>query len=260
MDYLRPVDKRLKGKYDGSEDLSVLGSANANGVTLMELDCRSCKTIQIDVWGTFVGTITVQGSSDAAFTRPYPIAGYSAGGGTSVASTITTQGVYVVPVKCRFMRLRTTAYTSGTINSRASGSSDEGLPYVVGAVTVSGNVSPTPNLSSSANLHALVLSAATTNATSVKGSAGSLMSVSLSNSAASWRYFKLYNKASAPTLGTDTPLGIYGIPPGGSRDIDCGAFGIRLTTGIAYAITGGAAVADATVVAANDVHGHIVYV
>lgn len=104
----------------------------------------------------------------------------------------------------------------------------------------------------------LINSANTTNTTSQKSSAGAITSIQLFNNGASPAYFKLYNKSSAPTLASDTPILILGIGAGQSREI---AFThqLRLGTGIAYAITGGAANTDTTAVAANQVTGGIQY-
>lgn len=97
----------------------------------------------------------------------------------------------------------------------------------------------------------LLSSAATTNATSVKASAGELFEIIGSNTVASKRYLKLYNKASAPTVGTDTPVLTLVIPASAS-------FSFRFTaqyfsTGIAYAITGAAADADTTAIGSGDI-------
>lgn len=97
-----------------------------------------------------------------------------------------------------------------------------------------------------------LVSAATTNATSVKASAGSLGSIYASNSGAGFAYVKFFNKASAPTVGTDVPVFVLGLPPGGGGSHEIPA-GLSFSTGIAFAITGGAADADATAVAASQV-------
>lgn len=101
---------------------------------------------------------------------------------------------------------------------------------------------------------ALVNSAASTNATSVKASAGQVGVIALTNSGAGWAYLKLYNKASAPTVGSDTPVHVVGLPPGGGQAQAIPA-GLSFSLGIAYAITGGAANSDTTAVAANQVVG-----
>lgn len=97
-----------------------------------------------------------------------------------------------------------------------------------------------------------VISAATTNTGTIKTSPGQLGSVIVINNGASWAYVKLFNKASAPTLGTDTPVHTIGVPPGGGASYPVPA-GVLFTTGIAYAITGGIALTDATAISANSV-------
>lgn len=95
-------------------------------------------------------------------------------------------------------------------------------------------------------------SAATTNATSVKASAGTLLALQVSNINAALRYLKLYNKASAPTVGTDVPFMVFPIPIGGYIAEEFGTLGIRMGTGIALAITGAAADSDTTAVSASE--------
>lgn len=103
-----------------------------------------------------------------------------------------------------------------------------------------------------------VKAAATTNATSLKASAGVVLSYALYNNTASAKYFKFYNKASAPTVGTDTPLFDIIIPASGGANIDF-ANGVPFSTGIAFAITGGVADSDTTATAVDDVHGVVVW-
>lgn len=100
---------------------------------------------------------------------------------------------------------------------------------------------------------------ATTNATSVKASAGELYAWYFTNSGSAWRYLKLYDKASAPTVGTDTPILTLGIPPGGGANCEL-FYGVSFTLGIAYAVTTGAADSDTTAPGANEVILHLFYV
>lgn len=95
-------------------------------------------------------------------------------------------------------------------------------------------------------------SAASTNATSVKTTACVVTSLTVANLAAATRYYKVYNKSSAPTVGTDTPTLVYAIPAGQMLNIQNSA-GLRFSSGFAYAITGGIADADTTAIGANEV-------
>lgn len=111
---------------------------------------------------------------------------------------------------------------------------------------------------SPASLIATIESAATTNATSKKAGAGILYGFSLCNKAAAAVYFKFYDKASAPTVGTDVPVFKLLIPTLACRDRSM-LLGLNFTLGIAYAITGLEANSDTTAVAAGDVSGSFDY-
>jgi len=104
-----------------------------------------------------------------------------------------------------------------------------------------------------------ITSAASTNATNLKASAGNLCQMDLSNYAAYDVFVKFYNKASAPTVGTDTPVWTIRIKAGAdySRTFPGGK---SFATGIAYAFTKLVGDADATAVAAGDVSGYIDWV
>lgn len=101
----------------------------------------------------------------------------------------------------------------------------------------------------------LLSAAATTNATSLKAAAGRLFKIRGLNNAAAIRYLKLYNKASAPTVGTDVPVITIPLRASADFDIDLGVYGHFFSTGIAYAITGGVADADTTALVAADILG-----
>lgn len=101
-----------------------------------------------------------------------------------------------------------------------------------------------------------LISAATTNATVIKASAGQLYSLQVINLNAATRYLKFYDKASAPTVGTDTPVQTLPIPPNGTTG---GGFvlpipvGMAFSNGIAFALTTGIADSDTGAVAANEI-------
>lgn len=99
---------------------------------------------------------------------------------------------------------------------------------------------------------AKLISAASTNATSVKASAGQVYGWYLSNASATVPVFvKLYNKASSPTVGTDVPVMTIMVPSGSAANVEYSQ-GIAFGTGIALAITGAVGDADSTSVAANE--------
>lgn len=100
--------------------------------------------------------------------------------------------------------------------------------------------------------------AATTNAASIKASAGRVVGFSLTNTTASVKYFRFFNKASAPTMGTDSPVFVVPIPANGRAELSIPG-GIGFATGIAIACTGAVADLDTTATAASDVLGAFFY-
>lgn len=101
-------------------------------------------------------------------------------------------------------------------------------------------------------------SAATTNATVVKAGGAELYGWSLYNANAAVRYVKLYDKATAPTVGTDTPVIVLPVPPGAAIAA-LGEQGIGFTRGLTFATTTGAADSDTAAVAANEIIVNLFY-
>ncbi len=120
---------------------------------------------------------------------------------------------------------------------------------VSGSLTSAGTVTNTPAVPTVSAIN----SAATTNATVVKASAGTIYGVLLSNINAAARFVKFYNKATAPTVGTDVPIITVQIPANTTINFPIGELGLRFTTGIGLAITANAVDSDTTAVAVNEI-------
>lgn len=103
------------------------------------------------------------------------------------------------------------------------------------------------------------VSAASTNATSVKGAEGKVFGIVVNNVNAAVRYLKLYNKATAPTVGTDAPVMTIAIPAASVQSFEF-PDGILFGTGIAFALTTEATDAGTTGVSANEHVVNILYV
>lgn len=126
------------------------------------------------------------------------------------------------------------------------------IPAALGRTTASGSLSVTLASDNGPNSTSRLLSSAgTTNATSVKGSAGSLYKIVGNNTVAAKKYLKFYNKATAPTVGSDTPVLTIVLLASAAFDFDIPAE--YFSTGIGYAITGAAADADTTAIGAGDI-------
>lgn len=101
-------------------------------------------------------------------------------------------------------------------------------------------------------------SAATTNGALILTGTSGLQAFYASNTGAAHAYVKLYNKATAPVVGTDIPEMIIAVPAAvggipGIAELTPGFNGYRFPLGLGIAITGGVADTDATVVAAGQV-------
>lgn len=125
-----------------------------------------------------------------------------------------------------------------------------GVP-VTGAVTAT--VSGTVTANTATPTASAVNSAATTNATLVKNAAGTVHSITCSNVGAAVAYVKFYNKASAPTVGTDVPVIVIPVPAGQVVNVSFNNVGYRFATGIGLGITNLAPDNDTTAVAAAQV-------
>lgn len=121
-------------------------------------------------------------------------------------------------------------------------------------------VTEQPHTAGGLTMHKTV-SAASTNATTVKASPGKVYSIQASNVNSSPRYLKLYNKASNPTVGSDTTVKTL-IIPGNSNGAGTNIVfptGIEFTLGIAFALTTEATDAGTTGVAASEIVVNIDY-
>lgn len=106
------------------------------------------------------------------------------------------------------------------------------------------------------------VSTADTNAAVIKASAGQVYLIAVSSVNAAVRYLKLYNKASAPTVGTDVPVLTIAIPgntTGAGNNIHIPTQGIEFTTGIAMALTTEATDAGSTGVATSEIVVNVGY-
>lgn len=185
----------------------------------------------------------------------------------AVTIAASTRRAWQVSLTMKYIRVRiSTAFTGGTVQAFAAFAQQ---PYAYPAVnvqqataanlnaTVSGTITNTP---ATPTQH-FASAAASTNATSVKTSAGTIYGLQLTNLSATVAFFKLYRKASAPTVGTDVPDYVIRLAANSNTFVDCSALGIRMTTGIAYAITGGSGDTDTTAIgAAGDIRVSMEYI
>ena len=117
---------------------------------------------------------------------------------------------------------------------------------------------PVPTTVNSPYLSSVLISANTTNATNVKSTPGVVHGWALYNINASPRYLKIYDKATAPTVGTDTPIMTLLIPSNSGNNFEVPK-GILCSSGISFALTTGITHADTGAVAASEIIVNIFY-
>ena len=157
----------------------------------------------------------------------------------------------------KWFRVRATAHTSGTAAYilQPGSYATEPIPaiQVTGTQPVSGTLNPavpaTPYF---------VNSAASTNGALILTGTSNVSSFYATNEGATAAYIKLYNKATAPTVGTDVPemtipvpAAVIGVP--GVATIPIGFHGFRFALGLGIAITRNAVHTDTTAIGAGAV-------
>lgn len=268
------TDYGLAVRQAGDGLAPTIATASSNGQTLFSLDALGYARVDFQLVGTFAFSIAIQTSDDNTNWVGAPIYTVTAGPPISTSGSASAVGQYYSNIRGRYVRCVTTAFTSNTSGVLTAFLRDkppsieltnvlvQNTPAVTGNRGISNfALAVTPMGASAATdfSSARIASAATTNATSVKGSAGNFYGGFLSNTSASAKFFKFYNKATAPTVGTDTPVWTLLLPAGASINLSMDMNPLRFATGIAYAITGLVADTDTTAVAVNDVIGFLNY-
>lgn len=190
----------------------------------------------------------------------------------SIRSITSNVGIYRFVGAYKQVRARVSVYGSGTVtisvtlkrdvagwpanampsnNQTINAGSLVGVTYCFPALYEGSNYQ---RESFTLNASRIPSSANTTNATVAKASAGFLHAVCCYNTNAALRYLKLYNKATAPTVGTDTPVLTFPLKPSDTfRTMWPNAR--YFSAGISYALTTGAADSDTTAVGSGDIVG-----
>ena len=230
---------------------------------LLIIDCRKFRSLSIQCtsMGTS-GNVTPAWSNDGL---TY-VAGSLVTPSGSGSATFNGAGIWTTKVCGGFLRLRlTTAASAGTTTIYVNGYQFDISPPPVISTTLGANTALIGDVGAQYRANATgaasiskVLSAATTNATVVKASAGRVIGWSIVNTTAAIKYLRLYNKTTAPTVGTDSPVSVIPIPANGIATVSHPG-GIGFATGIGYSITGASPDLDATATAVGDVVGSIYY-
>lgn len=221
-------------------------------------------TAAIAVTGTYTGALTVQVQlADGTWVSLYGAQALTnaATGAQSATIASASQGVWQVDVSgFNAVRVTALAAVTGTANVVIMGGEGSGVVGIDTPVQLAAGTAAIGTVATPSGSAIAVTTTASTNASAPKTSAGNLFEVTVSNPTATAVYVKFYNKASAPTVGTDVPVLTIAVPAAaagvGEKSFNFGAIGKRFTTGIAMAVTGAAAATDTSnAVAGVQVHG-----
>lgn len=184
-----------------------------------------------------------------------PVAGF-ASAGADIASTPCGGGV-VQRMGARIHGVTSTDFNPMMVEPAFKGVADQGEAQAInGAVTVT-TVTNAGTPTAPATPYILNSAASTNGALILTGSSG-LHAFYATNTGATNAFVKLYNKATAPTVGTDVPAVILPVPAAvsgvpGAATLPIGYQGFRFALGLGIAITGSVADNDTTAVAAGQV-------
>lgn len=240
----------------------------ANGQSIV-FDVRNYNTIKFAPKGTFNGVnVIFEASLD------YGVTWVNIQAVRSNSSTVEgTSGVLSAGPAYNYraetsgftdFRIRSTAWVSGTQVWTLSGSTAQTDPIqpTLGTVSLGAGAAVIGQVTTPGGSAISVVSTASPNASNQKNTAGNLFEISVSNPTATPAYVKLYNKATAPTVGTDVPVLTIVAPATSATQIASAngltfsQIGKRFTLGIAMAITAGPLATDtAAAVAGIQVHG-----
>jgi hypothetical protein len=217
----------LVGGTDGTNAQTLNVDASGNLKIVVGTGNLACNTAQINGVSPSMGSGT-NGTGVQRVTLATDQAQCTVAGLFSVKVDQTTDGTT--------NKVRAVLQANATITPENLGLAAAGVPRL-GLATPTG--------------HTVIESVVGTNAGFAKASAGQVYGYTFTNRTAAVKVLRIYNKASAPTVGTDVAIIEHIIPATGSVSVSFPE-GRAFTTGIAYAITGAAAYNDATATAAHD--------
>lgn len=227
------------------------GVVAINTVLIGPINCSQFREVSVQIVSAGSG-FSLQGQISNDGTNWFVCPAFINNGNIGIGQFSAAQIYNYTLSSSRFFRVtQNSAQTAGTTTLVAY-ASQQATPKlyqsVLGSVTTQTNITgiALTGTGSGFSLYHSLVSSASTNATLVKNSVGTIGSLILTNSSATWAYFKLVNKASAPTVGTDTAVINIGVAPNSTLDCSSSFCGLRLTTGIAYYVSGGASLTDNT--------------
>lgn len=229
-------------------DQTILSAPVGTGDTIRTVDKTTYKTP--------VSLIDIGGSgAESLVTTANPLPISDAGGSLTVDGSLTTVSTVTSLTQMNGAAISMGTGVRGTGTQRVTICTDDVVPASQsGTWTVQpGNTANTtawitqPVAGTTGGATPVqVLTTASTNATSIKASAGTLYTISAINTTATIYYLKFYNVSGTPSPGSDTPLQTFPIPANTSAAGLTIAFpvGIAFGTGIGICVVGAIGATD----------------
>jgi hypothetical protein len=249
---------------DGTRQLTIVGSANWAGLVIGDTvnlvgvrDVVAGATLGIDgAWkvASFATTNLVLVLPFAgSMTLPADFTSTNCGGGVIKRTELRLSFVRVFDYERERVELlaRPSGDLSGSVPVVVQGGTTAVTGTLTGVTTVT-TVTTAGTPTAPATPYFLNSAASTNGALILTGTSG-LQAFFATNIGASDAWVKLYNKATAPTVGTDVPEMVIRVPANGQAELTPGFNGYRFPLGLGIAITGLAADTDTTAVAAGQV-------
>jgi hypothetical protein len=226
----------------------------------IDVACDNYDWVTFDASGSFSMTITVTASVDGVTFRAIPLIGIA--GAFNSSGQTTGAGSFAIPVTgIKTIRIKATAYTSGTATITANAAAGDGgiaFTQIAGNPVISGATAASSSQTAPFNRHR-ALSAASDTPTNVKNSATNLAYCYVANDGGTKAFLKFYDKATAPS-NADTPVATILLPPGSGQVIVNDAL-LRhpFTLGLGYRMVGLIADNDNTALAAAQATLNLLY-
>lgn len=254
-----------------------------NTTSVIVAAVSNAASVTVTVKGTYTAVLIFEATDDGGTTW-YAIVGARTDGSSSEITTATISSTirgWKFDVSAfQYFRVRCTSFTSGSVTTNVYPTS---MPtssvavlgqnnQIASAGTVSliqnalpsgtntlGSVIATGRATGGSTTY-LLISAASTNSTLISTGSHTLYAINAYNNGATAAYVKIYNKSTAPAIGTDTPIKVVMLPAGGGSNIVLPPQGDVVVSGLGIGITGGAANSDTTAVALSQVIFNCSYV
>ena len=285
-----PASKALRvTNYDTNGnvvDLNVPDVLTCNDVTVVNndiinsLNVSAYAFVSLQLTGTWVGTVQFEGSNDNG-TFDSVVCQDMGEALVPYVSATTNTGIYKIPTSFKYLRVRVTSYTSGTVEGEALAykiDSNTGQISAIGTVDLAagsatiGNVGLNAGsavvgkvgLDTGANLigsvRCLPASADTLlsdffvgvggnlngNSRVIRGQATTLRSLVMSNYTAGARHVKIFDTAVTPVAGEGTPILVVSLAASGTIAFPLPAEGLSFANGLSMTMTLGPANNDTT--------------